>query len=90
MGRNPLSLWHFRPVRRAGSGVHAPQHFLYFLPLPQGHGSFLPIFDVALLIWEGNAPRLSLDSADLANFGRYRAQTMGDRVIGQSEQPQNE
>lgn len=21
-----------------------PQHFLYFLPLPQGHGSFLPIF----------------------------------------------
>jgi hypothetical protein len=32
-----------------GSGVHAPQHFLYFLPLPQGHGSFLPIFGVALL-----------------------------------------
>ena len=21
-----------------------PQHFLYFLPLPHGHGSFLPIF----------------------------------------------
>lgn len=21
-----------------------PQHFLYFFPLPQGHGSFLPIF----------------------------------------------
>ena len=21
-----------------------PQHFLYFLPLPQGQGSFLPIF----------------------------------------------
>lgn len=22
----------------------APQHFLYFLPLPHGHGLFLPIF----------------------------------------------
>lgn len=21
---------------------HQPQHFLYFFPLPQGHGSFLP------------------------------------------------
>jgi len=25
----------------------APQHFLYFLPLPQGQGSFRPIFSVA-------------------------------------------
>jgi len=24
------------------SGTPAPQHFLYFLPLPQGQGSFLP------------------------------------------------
>ena len=24
--------------------IYLPQHFLYFLPLPQGHGSFLPIF----------------------------------------------
>src|SRR6056297_164524 len=23
---------------------YRPQHFLYFFPLPQGHGSFLPIF----------------------------------------------
>jgi len=30
--------------------IHAPQHFLYFLPLPQVHGSFLPIFGVARLI----------------------------------------
>ena len=44
-----------------GSGVHAPQHFLYFLPLPQRHGSFLPIFGVALLIWEDNTSRLRLD-----------------------------
>jgi hypothetical protein len=41
-----------------GSGVHAPQHFLYFLPLPQGHGSFLPVFGVALLIWEDKASKL--------------------------------
>ena len=27
-----------RPARQA------PQHFLYFLPLPQGHGSFRPTF----------------------------------------------
>jgi hypothetical protein len=46
-----------------GSGVHAPQHFLYFLPLPQGHGSFLPVFGVALLIWEDNTSGLSLESA---------------------------
>jgi hypothetical protein len=26
------------------AGVCSPQHFLYFLPLPQAHGSFLPIF----------------------------------------------
>jgi len=24
-----------------------PQHFLYFLPEPQGHGSFRPTFSVA-------------------------------------------
>src|SRR5205823_14563482 len=51
-----------REVRLAGArrrnrepyvtGVHAPQHFLYFLPLPHGHGSFLPVFGVALLISE--------------------------------------
>jgi hypothetical protein len=31
-------------------GAQAPQHFLYFLPLPHGHRSFLPIFGIALLI----------------------------------------
>lgn len=28
-----------------------------------GHGSFLPIFGVVLLIWEGNPPRLRLEPA---------------------------
>jgi len=28
----------------------APQHFLYFFPLPQGHGSFLPTFGWSNLI----------------------------------------
>ena len=28
-----------------------PQHFLYFFPLPHGHGSFLPTFGVSL--WYG-------------------------------------
>ena len=33
------------PCRRAGcAACLSMQHFLYFLPLPQGHGAFLPIF----------------------------------------------
>ena len=39
----------------AVSGIHAPQHFLYFLALPHGQGSFRPIFGVALLIGEDGA-----------------------------------
>jgi len=27
------------------SASYCPQHFLYFLPLPQGQGSFLPTLD---------------------------------------------
>jgi hypothetical protein len=30
--------------------IHAPQHFLYFLPLPHVHGSFLPILGVVFFI----------------------------------------
>ena len=36
----------FHRRRATSSGVH-PQHFLYFLPLPHGQGSFLPVFGVA-------------------------------------------
>jgi hypothetical protein len=44
-GGNGAVAWH--PRRRAtSSGVH-PQHFLYFLPLPHGQSSFLPVFGVA-------------------------------------------
>jgi hypothetical protein len=32
------------------STIHAPQHFLYFLPLPHVHGSFLPILGVVSFI----------------------------------------
>jgi hypothetical protein len=32
--------------KSATSGVHDPQHFLYFLPLPHGQGSFLPVLGV--------------------------------------------
>ena len=32
------------PVFQWSTGYQRPQHFLYFLPLPQGQGSFLPIF----------------------------------------------
>lgn len=35
----------------------APQHFLYFFPLPQWHGSFLPIFIAAC--WMGGDSFLS-------------------------------
>jgi hypothetical protein len=30
--------------------IHAPQHFLYFLPLPHVHGSFLPILGLVFFI----------------------------------------
>ena len=32
------------------SYLSIPQHFLYFLPLPHGHGSFLPIFLSFLIV----------------------------------------
>ena len=38
---------HQARVHSAGAndeGPQAPQHFLYFLPLPHGHGSLRPIF----------------------------------------------
>ena len=61
----------------ARSGVHAPQHFLYFLPLPHGHGSFLPVLGVLLLIREdaplGSGFRLALTEGWAAPFARsYR------------------
>src|SRR3990172_7921396 len=33
-----------------GTPNQAPQHFLYFLPLPQGQGSLRPIFFPAILM----------------------------------------
>src|SRR5690606_4743515 len=30
---------------------YLPQHFLYFFPLPQGQGSFLPIFLTLMGVW---------------------------------------
>jgi hypothetical protein len=35
--------------------IHAPQHFLYFLPLPHGQGSFLPVLGCVFLICENPA-----------------------------------
>jgi len=37
-------------LRCAPGMIHAPQHFLYFLPLPHGHGAFLPVLGFVLLI----------------------------------------
>lgn len=45
----PFALSRAYPDQGADESVHRPQHFLYFLPLPQGHGSFLPGLDFALL-----------------------------------------
>ena len=45
-------------------GCQSPQHFLYFLPLPHGHCSFLPIFGVALLIWEDRAAGITPEFAE--------------------------
>ncbi len=35
-----------------GWGSYLPQHFLYFLPLPQGQGSFLPGFFSTRTVFE--------------------------------------
>ena len=37
-----------RRLSKCQSFFHLPQHFVYFLPLPHGHGSFLPILGAAL------------------------------------------
>jgi len=36
------------PVSDPGRFDYAPQHFLNFFPLPQGHGSLRPILDGAM------------------------------------------
>ena len=56
------------------SWAHASQHFLYFLPLPHGHCSFLPVFGVALLTWEEGAAGFSLEFAEAwaVLFTRFR------------------
>ena len=58
-------------VRRGTeSSAQAPQHFLYFLPLPQGHRSFLPILGIARTIGENAALGLRLVRAKLS-FAPY-------------------
>jgi len=59
----PALLWVGRR-KDANSSVYAPQHFLYFLPLPHGHGSFLPVFGVAFFIWEDPVAGFGLAFAD--------------------------
>ena len=42
---------------------YCPQHFLYFLPLPQGQGSFRPIFIVIpfdVVVAAVSSPRLMI------------------------------
>ncbi len=41
-----IGRWRVRPGAPGGYAA-APQHFLYFLPLPQGQGSLRPIFGVS-------------------------------------------
>jgi hypothetical protein len=38
-------------ISRMVKGFHFPQHLLYFLPLPQGQGSFLPTFGSSFFFW---------------------------------------
>ena len=37
-------------ARRLAAGVSDPQQCLYLRPLPQGHGSFLPILAIYVLL----------------------------------------
>ena len=43
-----LPLYHSSSLSAPFAG--APQQFLYFLPLPHGHGSFLPTFSPLLTV----------------------------------------
>src|SRR5262249_26527728 len=54
----------------------APQHFLYFLPEPQGHGSFPPI--LAVLRASATAIALSRDGPESLIYG------LGARIRGAS------
>src|SRR5271165_4149716 len=40
----------YKPLR---AYVYAPQHFLYFLPLPQGQGSLRPTLSPRTTCWTG-------------------------------------
>jgi transposase len=40
-------VWHYFSHGPTSPHAAAPQHFLYFLPLPQEHGSLRPIFGVS-------------------------------------------
>ena len=42
-----VSRWRYffnHVVERYDQNPYRPQHFLYFFPLPQGHGAFRPTF----------------------------------------------
>lgn len=54
-GSDRLSCPHFQPTANRPYAA-APWHFLYFFPLPQGHGSFRPIVSVAGSAVCPNAP----------------------------------
>ena len=58
------------------SDTYLPQHFLYFLPLPQGHKSFLPIL---LIGWPS-----CFSTADCAFCGPPSCIFCGARCLGGS------
>jgi hypothetical protein len=44
------SIWHVESMEELHYSFFRKQHFLYFLPLPHGHGSLRPTFGPVLTI----------------------------------------
>src|SRR5258706_4318272 len=62
------------PRARRGSPAHCPQHFLYFFPLPQGHGSLRPTFSGARYGSTGPPSPKSPPAASAANSSARRGE----------------
>ena len=63
--RRPLNVVHAPPASAGGARLHAslPWQDLYFLPLPQGHGSLRPTRGTSVAKVAGSVSALTLPSS---------------------------
>jgi len=63
MGRSGIS--------RMAKKLQLPQHFLYFFPLPQGQGSFLPTFGWPFFFWSSSGLMAFTNFGDMGSMYGY-------------------